>query len=777
MKAPWIAGLLLVVVAGVSHAQESLQAARQRLLRVNYAEALEQYEKLAKEPKTVVPATVGISRAHESTGEYDKALAVVEALLKQNPKDDSLLARQAELLYLRGRWADAEKAADAAVAARNENFPARWVRAQIYRDRGELKKADDECRWFVRTYSARSDMEKDITDPEELVLVGLAGCENARWNKLADQFDFILKEVYRDALKFDKYYWPAEYQAAVLLLEKYNRAEGMPALENVLKINPNCAEAKVAKGTAALQKFNFKTAEAELEDALKTNPHLPEALRLKADIAIMSGDIAAALKALDAARKINPVDEYTLGRVGACFIFQKKQAEFDTLAKEVEKNNPSPGVFYMIAADRLDERRYYADAEKFYRKAIAFRPKLSAASAQLSLLLMRMGEEKEARKLLDNSYELDPFNVRVANTRRVLKHLDGYETIKTAHFEIRFDPKSDAVLAHYLADQVEGLYDELAEQFQHKPKGPILFEIFNNHDMFSGRVVALPDLHTIGACTGRMFAMVSPNGKGVNKKFNWMRVVRHELVHIFNLDQTSFLVPHWLTEGLAVTNEKIVRPATWNAILKRRHAAGKLLTLETVNLGFIRPGSGEEWLLAYCQSLLYVEYIKAKYGPATIGVLLNCYRDGMDTPGAIEKACKVKQAEFEKGYREYVDKIVKEIGGTQAEEPMELADLKAASEKDPNNLNLKARLAEETLSLNRVEARKLAKAVLEKEPKHPRASVVMARLAILGGDVDEARKILEGALDKEKPDTKLLLALGKMYYDASEFDKAADAFL
>ena len=45
------------------------------------------------------------------------------------------------------------------------------MRAQIYRDRGDLKKADAEFRWFVKIYSRRSDNDKDIKDPEELVLV------------------------------------------------------------------------------------------------------------------------------------------------------------------------------------------------------------------------------------------------------------------------------------------------------------------------------------------------------------------------------------------------------------------------------------------------------------------------------------------------------------------------------------------------------------------------------------------------------------------------------
>src|SRR5258708_30267660 len=107
---------------------------------------------------------------------------------------------------------------------------------------------------------------------------------------------------------------------------------------------------------------------------------------------------------------------------------------------------------------------------------------------------------------------------------------------------------------------LEEIHAELAEKFHYQPKGPILIEVFNNHEMFSGRIVALPDLHTIGACTGRMVAMVSPQGKSIRKAFNWGRVLRHEMVHIFNLEQTNFLVPHWLTEGLAVMNEGVPRP-------------------------------------------------------------------------------------------------------------------------------------------------------------------------------------------------------------------------
>ena len=51
----------------------------------------------------------------------------------------------------------------------------------------------------------------------------------------------------------------------------------------------------------------------------------------------------------------------------------------------------------------------------------------------------------------------------------------------------------------------------------------------------------------------------TPKGKGIRKPFNWGRVMRHELVHILNLDQTDYLCPHWFTEGLAVISDGVIK--------------------------------------------------------------------------------------------------------------------------------------------------------------------------------------------------------------------------
>src|SRR5262249_42577592 len=154
-------------------------------------------------------------------------------------------------------------------------------------------------------------------------------------------------------------------------------------------------------------------------------------------------------------------------------------------------------------AGHLDGRKLFFESAKYFKRAIELEPNVPEGHEGLGNLEMRFGREEAARKLFVDAIEADPFNVRVSNSLKVLDHLRKYETIKTPHYIIRFDPNHDAVLARFVLHYLENLHEELAKKFDFQPKEPYLIEIFNKHEMFSGRIAALPDLHTIGACTGR----------------------------------------------------------------------------------------------------------------------------------------------------------------------------------------------------------------------------------------------------------------------------------
>ncbi|HVK17323.1 MAG TPA: tetratricopeptide repeat protein [Fimbriiglobus sp.] len=784
MRTPVRALLVALVFATPAFAQPKKWSAgplaepRQRLLKGNYEEARAAFEEVAKKDEKLRPAcAIGISQTYRQVGEVEKALAVLTDAQKATPEHPDLLAARADLLYEMGRWDEASGAADSAVSKYENNVLARWTKARVLRDKGQVDEADKAFRWIVRHYTARSNADNDITDPDELLIVAYAGAENARWHNLSRQFSFILNEVVADALKADPDLWPAEHLAGSMLLEKYNRPDAVDAFDKALKINPKAADALAGKGLAALQKFDLKDAEGYADRALKVNPRHAGALRVKADVYLVASDWTTAEKLLDQARATNPRHPATLGRQATCYLLQRRAADFDRVVKEAESFDAKPGAFYHELAECLEERKRYTQAEHYYKKAADLRPMLSAPRAGLGMLYLRLGREQEGRDILTKAFDADPFNVRVANSLKVMRHLDKYATLTTPHYELRYDPEKDKLLAEFLAEYLEEVHADLRQQFNYEPPGKILIEVFNSHDMFSGRTIGLPDLHTIGACTGKVVAMASPAAKGVSKPFNWGRVIRHELTHIFNLAQTDFMCPHWLTEGLAVRNEQMARPPMWTTVLRDKLAADELFTLDTVMLGFVRPKGPDEWTLAYCQSQLYVDYLTKTHGEATVGKLLDAFRQGMDTTAALKAACNVEKESFEKGYRAYVEEVVKPYRSQtkkEEEKPMTFAELEAAHKKDPDDPDLSARLADQLMRRNKAsEARKLIEAALAKKPGHPLASIAKSRLIARSGDDDAARAALEEAQKTHPDDPRLLMALSRAHLDAKDYPAAA----
>src|SRR5262249_52949682 len=105
------------------------------------------------------------------------------------------------------------------------------------------------------------------------------------------------------------------------------------------------------------------------------------------------------------------------------------------------------------------------------------------------------------------------------------------------------------------------------------------------------------------------------------------------------------------------------------------------------------------------------------------------------------------------------------------------SQLKEAHDKDPGNADLAARLADEHLRRrNSAEAREKAKIALKKQENHPLACYVLAKLEMAAGKPKEALELLKNAVNKDSPERKVLLELGKMYYETKEFGKASEIY-
>jgi tetratricopeptide (TPR) repeat protein len=781
------------------------EQARVHLQKGRIDEALEVYDSLADRKADPQQLAIGKSRCFEFRGDWKEATDTIEAAVKTQDDRAVLRARLAELYLAQGRFDDAGRTIAKALEI-DANLPqARLVEADLYAATGRLKQADEGYHWFIKYYN-----HTQPDDSDTLLVVARGTSQYARWHAVPQIFDFSVNTLCPDALAKDKECWQAHWIAGMLLLEKYNRAHAVPELKHALAINPRAAPVHAALAMAALQDRTLSEAVSHIARALEVNPRLPFALCVQADIQLEDGDIDGAIRSLETALAVNPRDEQALGRLAACRVLQdgppaksvldalfasldkgrlgkrddasaKGAGRFGELLASVAVWNAHPGAFLYAAGEQFEGRKKYDMAERCFQQAIVSMPQLSGPKSALGMLYMRTGKIAEGHRLLDQAFEADPYHVRVSNMRKVVTLLESYDAITTEHFVIRVDSQADMILGRYMAEFLEAEYPVLVQQFGYEPQVRTQFEIYNKakglsaHQWFSARMVGLPWVQTIGASTGMIVALASPTAS--EKPFNWARVVRHEFVHILTLQETNFNIPHWFTEALAVRSEDSPRPEVWNQLLLQRVPAGEIMNLDTINHGFSRPRTPDDWQMAYCQSRLYLEYMVDKFDAQKPVELLTAYRNNLSTDQAIPKVFGVAKAVFEQGYRDYLGAIVAGLRNRTFERPLTPVEAEKAYRASPDNTRVAARYAYELLKLNkRKDARKIALAALESNKAEPLAAVVMARLELRSEDAAAAIDWLEPALDRNDPHPRVLELLAELRFKQEDFAVAAELF-
>jgi tetratricopeptide (TPR) repeat protein len=776
-----LAALCAVANAAPPAAVPHAGVVRADLLRLTgrYAEARAAYAAAEKSDPEV--AAIGIARCLAAVGEADKAIATLTAAAAKHPSDAALQAELAGLEFERGNHEAARKRVDAALVLDPEQCAARFLSAELYRVAGKLDEANDAYLWLVRFYNRGRDT---ITDPERLLWIGRGAAQYARWNRNAGQFSFLVNTLYPRARRLDPRFWPAHLEAALLFLEKYNPEDARAELDSALAINPNAAELHAVRAMIAIERGVFDSARAGIDRALAIDPRCKPAHRIAADLEMSAFGAAGAVAILERARKLDPTDEETLGRLAAAYGAVDglrdtvPGARMRAVIDEAVRRNEHCGEFFASLASAFDRLRKYPHAARYYEEARRRMPQLVEVSGQLGMVWMRLGEETRAAGLLQESFRADPFNSRVKNTLEVLDLLKGYGTIETEHFVVRHDRGRDSLLAKYAARVLEEeIYPDITGRLGFRPPGKSLIEIFSSaqgtsaHGWFSARLVGLPFIGTVAGCAGKIVAMASPSD--LPGAFDWARVLRHEFVHVVNLQQTDFNIPHWYTEGLAVQNEDAPRLPEWDVILARRAAAGRLFTLDNVNLGFTRPSTSDDWPLAYCQALLYTEYLKDTYGKDANARLIAAYADNLDTPRALERCCGVRTEKLESGYRAYVEKIAATVPPAERAERPSPAALERAVQRDPGNAEALAQLADAYLEAGgRTRAGELATRALAAQPAQPLAAYVMARLHAAAGEKEEAWKLLKDAVRLDAPEPKSLALLADLTRERNDLAEA-----
>ena len=546
---------------------------------------------------------------------------------------------RAEALLLQGRDAEALTLLEGV-----ESIQGARLRAQCLEWQGKFGEADAALEPFIAALDAgRLTTAADLTEAAR----GLAMRAYLR-GRPGSEFHRILQTTAEVHQRIDRLYWPAKLLEAEILHDKDNIDEAVAALHEVIALNPRCAEAWRLLGEIALGMFDFDSAEqaAARLDALQEYHVLARLLMIEMDLVQNLPDSAD--QRLDDVLARLPRHRHALALRAATQAIRYDEDGMRNALDDFDALSPGHPWAHYTAGYHLSQNRQYDLAAQVLQEAIDRQPNWPAPRVELGLMLLQSGEDARALDVLRRVKELDPFNVRAAFSLHLLESLASYETVRSEHFAVRFDPKtSDRALAVEMLEPLERVHGEVAAAFQHEPDRPTLIELMPNHSRFAVRITGMPQLHTIAACTGPVIAMESPReGPDHFGPYHWQRVLRHEYVHTVTLSRTRNRIPHWLTEAAAVWQEDAPRDFNTHVLLARSFHQGDLFDLDAINWAFVRPQGPNDRSLAYAQGHWMLEFLIQRYGHEAFIRLLDEYAEGFREDLAMPEALSVSRVAF-----------------------------------------------------------------------------------------------------------------------------------
>ena len=482
-----------------------------------------------------------------------------------------------------------------------------------------------------------------------------------------------------------------------LFAEKYNRSEAAKSFQAALKAQPDSVRAKVEMARLMTDE-NPPAARQMLEEALKTNPSYVPGHLLGAEIALDDGRRDDAKAALRKALEINPNSLEARSMDAAIAFLEGRNSDFDTQVAAILKINPRYSEVYRQAAEISSHNYKYIEAAEFAKRAVATDPDSAPASAALGLQLLRTGDEPGARVALERAFKGDPYDVVTYNLLSMMDSLDKFETFRDSDVVMRFSAEEAPVMREYAVPFAKAALESLSKQWEFKPAGPILIEMFPKHDDFAVRTMGLPGMiGALGVCFGTVVALDSPKARPPGD-FSWQETLLHELTHVITLQMSNNRVPRWLTEGISVWSERHGR-ADWgretHVPFAQALEQGKILKLKDLNEGFQDP---QMIVLSYYEASLVVDHLVMAYGEPKLRALLRAYGRGLDTEAALKDAYGVTIDQVQAGFDAALERDFGALRRAlkRIDIPMDATteQLMTLAQSNPESVTVQMRLAE-----------------------------------------------------------------------------------
>lgn len=448
-------------------------------------------------------------------------------------------------------------------------------------------------------------------------------------------------------------YWPAYAAEAELLYDKDNSKDAGAAAIQTLSLNPSAAQAWLLLGRMGVDSFNFEGAEEVVAhlDRLAGGPS-PGGAMVEARLRLRQNDPDGAEAVVAPMLLKYPRMRGLLALQAAIAALRYDFATVDRHLADFDRMSPGSSEAVYEVGKTLSEARQYEPATRYLEIAAARAPYRAEPVCELGLLGLQSGRDVEAKDALRKAAELDPFNVRVGNSLKLVEELGNYRRIESDHFIVRYKDGPDAALATDMIVPLEAMYRRVTGNtrggIDHEPGQKTVIDLMPDQRWFAVRIAGVTRIHTMAASTGPTIAMESPRegpGHSVGT-YDWLRVVRHEFTHTVTLSRSRNRMPHWFTEAAAVYMEDAPRDYNTCKILQGALESGSLFDFQEINLAFVRPKKPTDRAQAYAQGHWMYQYMIERWGERAPLDLMDRYAAGEREEAAMQAVLGVGQREF-----------------------------------------------------------------------------------------------------------------------------------
>lgn len=498
-------------------------------------------------------------------------------------------------------------------------------------------------------------------------------------------------------------------EVAFLLSEALKAGSAEESAELLLKtleLNPNHFEAKLRLVRQSIDREMYENAKTLLEDILAVNPALPRAWALQAVLFHLQNNSEQELAARKTALQFSP-------------------------------NNPE--VDYLIG-ECLSGKYRFAEAVNYLKQSLKADATYLPAKVQLAQDLLRLGQDAEGWKLVEEAGKADNYSVGVFNLLQLKDSIDNYVTLEDERFIVRMDRTEAAVYGSQVQALLNSAFDTLSEKYGYVPTEPVIVEIFDRKDDFAVRTFGVPDVAGyLGVCFGRLITANSPASFRSNPN-NWRAVLWHEFCHVITLQMTGNRIPRWLSEGTSVYEER-QHNNSWgqhmSPVFQDRILNGEITPVSELSSAFLNAKSGEDVNFAYFESSMVVEYLVEQFGFESITAVLNELNNGLTINDALERhtadIATLDQA-FDTWLKDRANEFAKNVTFT-IPKPRQPGDPINPVSKDPRpNYTTVVQTAVDLVQIDELdEAVDILKGLVEIYPDDRRADSARAILASIYG--------------------------------------------